>query len=148
MPTKPIFADAIGNHYEAHLGSTAAIASGGANGRLVNGFVAPGNLRILAAWRHNLGADEVTAGTAVSSASYRRLMLRNGGSAGTATVILASSNAQTSAASLGSRGFSLVATPTASQGDILYFDHLTVGAATANGTDMASGILQVSYQLI
>jgi hypothetical protein len=148
MPTKPMFADAVGNHYPVNLGSTAAIASGGANGRLINGFVAPANIKILGVWKNNLAADEVTKGTATTSASYRRTMLRNGGTAGTATTILASLNAQTSAASLGSRGFTLVTTPTASQGDILYFDQLTVGAATADGTDAAACNLQAEYQLI
>lgn len=148
MPTKPIFADHIGNHFQVNLGSSAAIASNGANGRLMNGFVAPANIKILAVYKSNLGADEATVGTATSSASYRRTTLNNGGSAGTATTILASLNATASQGSLGSRGFALVATPTASQGDVLYVSHLTVGAATANGTDAAACIYQVEYQLI
>lgn len=142
-------ADIPGNHFIARLGSNAAIASNGANARLADvGFVAPANLRILSVWRHNLAAGEVTAGTAISSASYRRSMLRNGGSAGTATVILASSNAQTSQASLGARSFSVDAAATVAAGDVIYGDHITVGAATADGTDMAASLWQCAYQLI
>lgn len=143
-------ADLPGNHFIMRLGSNAAIASNGANARLADvGMVAPANLKILSVWRHNLAANEVTVGTATSSASYRRHTLVNGGAAGTATVILASLNNTASNASLGSAPqFALVATPTAAQGDVLYGNQITVGAATADGTDAAAAIWEVAYQLL
>lgn len=145
-------ADIPGNHFNAVLGTMAAIASGGANGRIASlGFVAPANLRLLSAWRQNLAADEVTVGTATSSASYRRHLIYNGGAAGTGTStasIMASSNATASLGSNGARAFTVDTTVTASAGDILYCSQLTVGAATANGTDAAACVLQIAYALI
>jgi hypothetical protein len=148
---KSIFADApaLYGHGQILLGTVAAIASGGANARPgAVGFVAHHDMRILSAWKHNLSAAEVTVGTATSSASYRRHMIRNGGSAGTATTIVASLNATSSAASLGSRAFTVDSTLTVSRGDVVYYDQITVGAATADGTDSAACALQVCYQLL
>lgn len=149
---KSIFADApaLYGHGQILLGTVAAIASGGANARPgAVGFVAHHDMRLLSVWKHNLSASEVTVGTAVSSASYRRHMIRNGGTAGTATTILASLNATSSAASLGSRSFAIVNTAhTVSRGEIVYYDQITVGAATADGTDAAACAIQVAYQLL
>jgi hypothetical protein len=146
---KSFLADIPGNFFAAQLGSNAAIASNGANARLADvGFVAPADLKILSVWRHNLAAAEVTVGTATSSASYRRAMLRNGGSAGTATAILASANNTASQASLGKRSFTVDSTLTVAAGDVLYGDHVTVGAATADGTDMAASLWEIAYQLL
>ena len=142
-------ADIPGNFFVANLGTVAAIASNGANARpLALGMVAPANLRLLSAWKHNLSASEVTVGTAVSSASYRRHMIRNGGSLGTATTILASLNATASAAASGARSFTTDSSATVSAGDVIYYDQITVGAATADGTDAAACALMVAYQLI
>ena len=142
-------ADIPGNHFVANLGTVAAIASNGANAKLgAVGFVAPANLRILSAWKHNLSAAEVTAATSISSASYRRHVIGNGGSAGTATTILASLNATSSAAASGSRAFSVDTTLTVAAGEIIHYSQLTVGAATADGTDAAACALQIAYQLI
>lgn len=142
-------ADIPGNHFVANLGTVAAIASNGANAKLgAVGFVAPANLRILSAWKHNLSAAEVTAATSISSASYRRHVIGNGGSAGTATTILASLNATSSAAASGSRAFTVDSTLTVAAGEIIHYSQLTVGAATADGTDAAACGLQIAYQLI
>lgn len=140
-------ADIPNNHFHARLGSYAAVASGGAGSlQLDSIFIAPANLKLLSAWRV-VNANEVTAGTAVSSASYRRFQLCNGGASGTATTIMASLNATASAAASTTRAFA-VATVTAAAGDIIYGSHLTVGAATADGTDMAAGFIQLAYQLL
>lgn len=142
-------ADIPGNFFVAQIGTVAAIASNGANAKPgAVGFVAPANLRLLSAWKHNISANEVTAGTAISSASYRRHVIGNGGSAGTATTILASLNATSSAAASGSRAFSVDSTVTVAAGDIIHYSQLTVGAATADGTDAAACALQIAYQLI
>lgn len=145
---KSVLADTIGNFFVAHLGSVAAIASDGANARLQNAFVAPANVKVLSVWKANLAANEVTKGTATTSASYRRTRFFNGGSAGTATTIVASLNATVSAASLGSRALTLTTNNTASTGEILYADQLTVGAATANGTDNAACEIIMAYELL
>lgn len=142
-------ADIPGNFFAVKIGSSAAIASNGANARLADiGFVAPAPLRILSAWKHNLAADEVTAGTAISSASYRRHRLHNGGSLGTATAIIGSFNGTASQGSLGARSFTIDTTATMAAGEILYASHLTVGAATADGTDAAAALWQIAYQLL
>lgn len=143
-------ADIPGNFFTTDLGSSAAIGSAGANARLQANFVAPANLKVLSVFKSGLGANEVTVGTAISSASYRRTRLLNGGTSGTAAVIMASLNATASAASLGSRGFSVLTTTanTATAGAILYLDHLTVGAATADGTDAAACNYSVAYELL
>lgn len=135
--------------FVARLGSSAAIASNGAPARLADvAFVAPGKMRVLSVWRHNLAANEVTAGTAVSSASYRRHTLVDGGSDGTGTRILASLDAKTSAASFGKREFAVVSTPTVAAGAILYGSHTTQGANSADATDAAAGIWSMAYQLL
>jgi hypothetical protein len=142
-------ADIPGNFFLANLGTVAAIASNGANARPNPvGFVAPGNLRLLSVWKHNLSASEVTVGTATSSASYRRHRILNGGSAGSATTIMASLNATASAPASGARSFSVDTTVTAAAGDVIYYDQLTVGAATADGTDAAACGILAAYQLI
>lgn len=145
---KSILADIPGNFFVARLGSVAAIASGGANARLQNCFVAPADLKVLSAWKVNLAADEVTVGTATSSASYRRHTVVNGGTAGTGTAIIASINATASAASLGSRAFTLTTNNTVTSGGIIYGSQLTVGAATADGTDAAACEIQIAYELL
>ena len=145
---KSVLADVVGNFFVAHLGSVAAIASNGGDARLQNAFVAPANMKVLSVWKANLAANEVTKGTATTSASYRRHRFFNGGSAGTATTIVASLNATASAASLGSRAFTLTANNTASTGEILYADHLTVGAATAEGTVAAACEILMAYELL
>ena len=149
---KSILADIPGNFFVARLGSVAAIASDGANARLQNCFVAPANLKVLSAWKVNLAADEVTVGTATSSASYRRHQIINGGSAGTlsatASYMIASLLATSSVASLGSRAFTTTANNTVSAGELIYANQLTVGAATADGTDAAACEIQIAYELL
>lgn len=142
-------ADIPGNFFVAQIGSVAAIASNGANAKPgAVGFVAPANLRILSAWKHNLSAAEVTVGTGVSSASYRAHYLANGGSAGTATTRLATLLATASAAASGLRAFSVDSTQTVAAGEHIHYSQATVGAATADGTDAAACALQIAYQLI
>ena len=141
-------ADIPGNQFVHSLGSTAAVASNGANAVVDGSYcVAPQPVKVLSVFKVAT-ANEVTAGTAVSSASYRRFQLCNGGSAGTATTIMASLNNTASTAAGGSKGFVTTANNTATTGDILYVSHLTVGAATANGTDAAAGPLLMVVQLL
>ena len=149
MAAKSFLADIPGNFFTAKLGSIAAAASNGAGAVAVDMmFVAPANIKLLSAWRINQSAADVTAGTAVSSASYRRMTILNGGVAGTGTVIMASLNATASAAASGTRAFATTANNTATQGAVIWASHLTVGAATADGTDMAANIVQILYELL
>lgn len=146
---KSALADIPGNFFTTRLGTAAAIASNGANGLLANMFfVAPANLKLLSAWRYVQAANEVTVGTATSSASYRRVNILNGGASGTGTVIMASLNATASAASLSTRAFVTTTNNTASAGEIIYVSQLTVGAATADGTDAAAGGITIAYELL
>lgn len=134
---------------EADLGSTAAIASNGAGAILPDvKFVAPQNLRIVSAWKENQTASDVTAGTSISSASYRRFILvTNTAGTGSGTDIVASLNATASAASNFTRAFTSVAS-TVPAGAIVMMSHLTVGAETADGTDAAAGIFRMAYQYV
>lgn len=136
-------------HGVIQLGTVAAIASNGANAKPgAVGFVAHADMRLVAAWKHNLSASEVTVGTATSSASYRAHYIGNGGSAGTATTRVGSLLATSSAAASGSRAFTVDSTITIAKGDIVHYSQLTVGAATADGTDAAACAIQVAYALI
>lgn len=146
-------ADLPGNFYVQKLGSYAAVASGGAGSlQLDSAFVAPAAIKILSAWRF-VNAAEATVGTATSSASYRRMNLVNLGTAAdgaalSGTTIMASLNATVSAAASSTRAFATTANNTAPAGAVIAASHLTVGAATADGTDMAAGFIEVAYQLL
>ncbi len=131
------------------LGTVAAVASNGA-GALISDmqWVAPAAALIVSAWAINISASDVTTGTATSSASYRRFQLiTNTAGTGSGTDIVASLNATASLASLFSRAFTTVAS-TVPAGAIVLGSHLTVGAATADGTDMAARIVEFAYQLV
>lgn len=133
----------------ARIGTSAAVASNGA-GALVSDtqFVAPYDLRIVSAWAANISASDVTKGTATTSASYRRVQLiTNTAGTGSGTDIVASLNATASAASLATRSFTSVAS-TIPAGAIVMASHLTVGAETADGTDMAARIYSIAYQRV
>lgn len=131
------------------LGSTAAIASNGANSILPDtAFIAPASLKIISAWRINQEASDVTVGTLTSSASFRRVtLITNTAGAGSGTNIVASLNATASAASRVTRGFTTIAS-TVPTGAVILASHLTVGAATADGTDMAAGDMFIEYELV
>lgn len=128
------------------IGSSAAVASNGAGALLSDvKFVAPYNMRITSAWAMNISASDVTTGTATSSASYRRVTLvTNTAGTGSGTDIVASLNATASLASNASRAFTPVAS-TVPAGAIILASHLTVGAETADGTDMAARIYEILY---
>lgn len=131
------------------LGSGAAVASNGANAIFPDPFfVATANVQIVAAWKLNQTASDVTVGTATSSASYRRFtIITNTAGTGSGTNIVASLNATASQASLTTRAFTTVAS-TVSAGAIVLLSHLTVGAATADGTDSAAGVFMMAYQYV
>lgn len=131
------------------IGTVAAVASNGA-GALVSDiqWVAPYNCRIVSAWAANISASDVTVGTATSSASYRRFQLiSNTAGTGSGTDIVCSLNATASLGSLATRAFTTVAS-TIPAGAIVIGSHLTVGAATADGTDMAARIFHIAYQRV
>lgn len=146
---KSFLADFPGNFFSAPLGSHASVASNGANALLVDcAFVAPANLKLLSAWRQ-VQADEATVGTATTTATYRRVTILNGGSAGTGTTIMASSNGNgASVASLGTRSFATTANNTASQGEILIASQLTVGGTNADATVLQAGKVWIAYELL
>jgi hypothetical protein len=131
------------------LGSAAAIASNGADAILADiKFVAPADLVITGAWKVGQTASDVTAGTAVRSASYRRFnLITNTAGTGSGTNIVASLNATASAASNASRSFTTVAS-TVPAGAIIIASQLTVGAATADGTDSAAAVFTIDYELV
>jgi len=134
--------DIPGNRHLLALGSTAAIASNGAPAILGQSyFVANAPLKVHQVYKIAT-ANEVTAGTSVSSASYRRFQLMNG------TKIMASLNNTASTAAGGSKGFATTANNTMAAGDIGYLSHLTVGAASADATDSAAGPFIVEFELI
>lgn len=129
------------------LGTAAAVASDGAGAILpVPAFVAPYDLVISSVWRVNNSASDVTAGTAVSSASYRRnTLITNTAGTGSGTNVVASLNATASAASNATRSFTIAAS-TVPAGAIIRISHLTVGANTADGTDMAQATFIMAYE--
>jgi len=148
MGKSPI-ADIPGNFFVAPLGSTAAIASNGAGAILTAAhFVAPADLKVLSVNKIAMGGTEVTKGTATTSASYRRTNLINGGASGTGTVNMASLNNTASGAQYGTKAFVTTTNNTMAAGEIALLSHLTVGADTADGTDMAQSRFQLAYELL
>ena len=144
------FASGAGlNRMAARLGSMASLASNGGNA--ISGttnFIAPASLKIISAWRMNQTKSDVPKGTATTSASYRRItLITNTAGAGTGTNIIASLNATASAASNVTRAFTTIAS-TVPAGAIIKASHLTVGAATADGTDMAESDIFFTYELV
>ncbi len=130
------------------LGELAAIASNGADAIIGQGFIAPASLKIISAWRMNHSLSDVTKGTATTSASYRRMtLITNTAGAGTGTNLIASLNATASAAAHVTRAFELIAS-TVPAGAIILASHLSVGAATADGTDMAACDVFIEYELV
>ncbi len=130
------------------LGSVLAIASDGANSILGPAFIAPASLKLISAWRINHSAKDVTKGTATTSASYRRMtLITNTAGAGTGTNLIASLDAKASADTHATRSFEIIAS-TVPAGAIILMSHLTVGAATANGTDMAASDVFIEYELV
>jgi hypothetical protein len=130
------------------LGTIAAAASNGA-GALMSDmkFVAPAAIKIVSAWAANISASDVTTGTATSSASYRRMtLIANTAGTGSGTDIVCSLNATASSASNATRAFTTVNSAIPA-GSIILASHLTVGAETADGTDMAARIVQFVYEL-
>ncbi len=130
------------------LGSTAIIASNGANAILGPAFIAPASLKLISAWKTNHSIKDVSTGTATSSASYRRAtLITNTAGAGTGTNIIASLNATAVADSHETRAFTIAAS-TVPEGAIILISHLTVGAATANGTEWGVSDFNIVYELV
>ncbi len=132
----------------AVVGTSAAVASNGAGAVLGGAFIAPAALKIVSAWRTNHALSDVTKGTATTSASYRRFTLMTDTAAtGSGTDIIASLNATASAALHVQRAFTTIAS-TVLAGGMVLASHLTVGAATADGTDMDACDITIAYELV
>ena len=110
-------------------------------------LVAQANLKLKRAW-YIPWVDQGTIGTATTSATYRRIQICNGGTAGTATTIMASANIVASIASRGSKAFTTTSNNTASGGEMIYFSALTVGGNDDDGSTLQSGLIQVEYELL
>jgi hypothetical protein len=141
----------IMNEHVEHI-NVASLASDGANARL-GAILLRRDARIKSIAYIPTGADNaLSAGTAITSASYRRITIVNGGTAGTGTTVLASINNTASVASFGTSGGSLTGTAvsqvSAASGEVLVLSQATVGAATANGTTMAAGVISITYETL
>lgn len=132
-------ADTPGNRHIANI-DVASIASNGAASRFVI-LNAAQNIQVLAAKWIPQGADQ-----GANSASYRALKLVNGGSAGTATTVVASLGFTASLASLSNNA--MTGTATVASGAQVLFSQNTVGGAHSAGTVVAAGRLQVEYRLL
>jgi len=145
---KTALADIIGNSFCKNF-TVASVASDGAGAVVASAaFLAANSLKVKSAW-YIPWADAATVGTATTSATYRRLTLRNGGTSGTSTTIVASANLVASVASRGSKGFTTTANNTLSSGQMLYFSQETIGGADDDdGTVLQAGVLQIEYELI
>lgn len=128
------------------LGSSAAVASDGSGAILPDIiWVAPAACKIVSAWAVNNAASDVTTGSATS---YRRAnLICNTQASGSGTDIVASLNAVDSRAVRVARAFATVAS-TVPAGGIVVLSHLTVGANSANRTDMAVRIWGLEYELV
>lgn len=129
------------------LTTVASVASNGANARLAQFGPFPFDIRLRAGWWQPTGADQ----DATSTASYRRLSVYNGGTAGTATATasrMASLNLTASIASFGTASFAVDSTVTVASGQTLYMSQETVGGAESNGTVLRAGQAQLWYEVI
>lgn len=133
-----------GRFFFPSVSSYASLASGGANAKLDHIGPFDHNIRVRSVYWQPTGADHAAS----QSASYRRLTLRNAGTAGTATAIIGSLNASATLASLGTRAFTVDTAVTVASGQILVFSQETVGAAEANGTILVAGRFALSYEII
>lgn len=129
--------------------TAAALASNGANATVPNfGIFMSAAAVIDRVFAVNIAASDVTVGTATSSASFRRVnIICNTAATGTGTDIVASLNATASAAAGASRGFTIAAS-TIPAGAYVIASQLTVGAATADGTDAAAREYHVEYHFV
>lgn len=118
----------------------ATVASNGADARYAI-MRAPANLKVTGAYWIPTSADQTG-----DASSYRRLAVVNGGTAGTATTIIASINITASKASFSLNALS--GTATVASGELLVFSHLTVGGAKDDETNLKAGMTQVEYQLL
>lgn len=137
--------------HEPFLQSVAAVASNGANGRIGQFGPFAHDIRVRNVWYSPTAGDQA----ATQSATYRRLSLFNGGTAGTVTATanrIASLNASASQASQGAAAFTIIdptgTTETVPAGAILYFSQETVGGTDANGTVLAAGQLALAYEVV
>lgn len=131
-----------------HLITHASVASNGANaivGSIGAGcFRAPGPLRLQSAWWEPNGADSAASNTA----SYRNINVLNAGQTGTGATVLASLALTASLASNNTRGLTLGARPVLNAGDIVAFQHATVGGAHSDGTVLVAGQLHTNWRAI
>ena len=132
-----------------HQAVVAAIASNGAVGSITNvGLHFSASAVLDSVWVGNISASDVTVGTATSSASYRRTVLICATAAtGTGSDVIASLNATASAAAGATRGFTIAAS-TIPAGAIVQLTQITIGAATADGTDAAARVINVKYHYL
>lgn len=124
-------------------------ATNGAGARLVPQFYVDRDTRIKRAYWMPLDQSQATVGSASASASYRRLSIFNGGSAGTVTATasrIASLNLTASLASFGSRAFAVDTTVTAASGSIIYFSQETISTYSNDATILAAGMVHVVYE--
>lgn len=127
------------------LNTHASVASGGANALLGPQFGPfPFNIRVRNVWWTPTGGDT----SATKSATYRRLTLINGGTAGAGTTIIASLNQSATVASLVPASLTVDTTATVASGNVLNFSQATVGGTDANGTVLLAGQFAISYEVI
>jgi len=145
-------ADVPGNRYFISV-PVASAASNGANAKQADGVIGPfpWDVRIRAV-NYVPTQGDVDVSTATSTASYRQLILYNGGTIGTITATashIASLNLTSSLASYSSRAFGTVSTAVSmASGEMAYLSQLTKGAAHANGTVLQAGRVSVNYEII
>ncbi len=135
--------------HQHKMGTVNSTASNGAASIIAEEvFIAPQECKIVSAWAMNISASDATKGTATTQTSYRRVnLIANTAAAGTGTHVVASLNATASAASWATRAFAVIAS-TVPAGGVVRISHLTVGAATADGTDMAERVITIAYELV
>lgn len=123
--------------------ANASAASNGAGALIGAVGVAPHDMRVRAAYWQATGADQ-----GANTASYRRLTVVNGGTAGTGTAIVASINLSASKASLVPNSMTVDTSVTIPAGAVLYASHATIGGDDATGTVLRAGAFILAYEVI
>jgi len=134
-----------------HVGPIAnnSVASNGGNARI--GQVGPFSfdVRVKSVVWTPIGSAH-TVSTATSTATYRRMSVYNGGTAGTASASsnrLASLDLTDSVPQYGAAAFEVNDDHVVKAGEIVYFSQETVGGTDANATVLPAGQLQVEYEV-
>lgn len=124
--------------------SNAAVASGGANSIL--GMAGP--MGVDRRVRDAYWTPTASSQSATQSATYRQLLLINGGTGGAGTTAIGTLNLSATKGQWAPAGFTLDTTHTITSGGVVLLSQGTVGGTDANGTVLVAGQVDLDYEVL